>query len=126
MKGEQKTKTISRFFLAGMISIITSLILIIIFALCIKWFTLKDTVITPINMVIKTVSIFLGMLILLKERKNGLAKGVIFGALYSLLAFIIFSLLLGSFSFGINMLVDFIFCAIVGGLSGIILVNIKK
>ena len=122
---ETKQKNFLTYILAVVVSIIASLVLIIAFALCIKWFSIGDKLITPINLVIKLISLTIGMLVL-KVNEKGLKHGLIFGALYAALSYLIFCLMLGSFALGWQTIVDILFCSFAGGLLGIIIVNRRK
>ncbi len=109
------------------IALCVSLIGILIFAFCLKFTSLSDKLITPINQVIKGLSIFLGVLFGLKKQKEmGLVSGLLIGLFYTMLAFLTFSILNSSFVFDRTLLNDFVFGAIIGGICGIICVNIKK
>ena len=113
-------------FLKGIIfAIIISFALIILLAFSLKWFSLSDSVIFPINMAIKALSVAVGSLIAVRGER-GLVKGSIFGILYIGLAFIIFSVLAGSFSFDFGVVLDLVCAALVGGIVGIIKVNRKQ
>lgn len=104
-----------------------SLISILIFALIIKFFGMTDALIIPINQVIKVVSIFTGTFFALKECLNkGLLKGKFIGLLYTIVAYIMFSALSGTFAFNMSILNDVLFGAIIGAICGIIVVNLKK
>ncbi len=110
-----------------LIALCVSLVGILIFGFCLKFTSLSDKLITPINQVIKGLSIFLGVLFGLKKQKEmGLVSGLLIGIIYTMLAFVVFSLLNGSFNFDRTLLNDVIFGTIIGGICGIICVNIKK
>ena len=117
---------ILKYFKSLLISLIITFAAIIIFAFVIKWANLPDSVITPVNLVIKAVSVFFGAMILTKGSNKGLLNGLIFALVYTLMAFTIFSILAGEFSLGLGLVADFGFTAIVGVIGGIIGVNIKK
>ncbi len=126
-KVEINKNKIIQYLISLVVSIIASLFLIIIFALFIKWFSLKDSVISPINMVIKAISILLGLVFVFKiDKSKGLIKGVCFGVIYSILAFVIFSILAGAFSLGVSIILDMVFCGVAGGILGVLLVNMKR
>lgn len=109
------------------ISLCVSLVLILVFGFLLKFTSIPDTAISPINMVIKGVSIFLGVFISMKKSKElGLVCGLLIGVFYNILAFLVFSLLSGNFLIDITFLTDMIFGAIIGAICGIICVNIKK
>ena len=109
------------------LSLCFSLIFILLFAFCLKFTGISESLITPINQVIKGVSIFLGVFIALKKhRHQGLVCGLLIGFFFTILAFLTFSTLSGSFVFTKTLVTDIIFGAIIGGICGIIAVNLKK
>lgn len=108
------------------ISLILTLGLILIFALLLKFCNISEKAIYPVNLFIKAASITVGTLILTKDGTAGFIKGLIFGLVFSVCAFILFSLMLGSFSFSMGVLIDLIFGAAVGAIVGVIRVNFKK
>lgn len=104
-----------------------SLVCVLVFAFCLKFTPLSESLITPINQVIKGVSIFLGVLLGLKKQKEmGLASGLLIGLVYTIVAFLAFSALNHSFVFDRTLVNDIIFGTIIGGICGIICVNLKK
>ena len=104
-----------------------SLLCILIFAFVIKFTALPESAIMPINQVIKFLSIFIGCWVASKKIKsNGWLWGIVIGAVYTLLAFIVFSILDGEFRFTLSLLNDFVFGAIAGLISGIIAFNLRK
>ena len=117
---------ILKYFKSLLISLIITFAAIITFAFVIKWANLPDSVITPVNLVIKAVSVFFGAMILTKGSTKGLLNGLIFALVYTLMAFTVFSILAGEFSLGLGLVADFGFTAIVGVIGGIIGVKIKK
>lgn len=111
----------------ALISVIISLICILIFAFFIKIIGISDSLILPINQVIKFVSIFFGVKVSLKKNKEkGFLKGLIIGFVYTLLAFAIFSILSKNFCFDKSLFNDVLFGTIGGILCGILLVNLRK
>ena len=124
---KDKKQMIISLFSGVLLSIASTLIMILLFALLIRFFNIPDSFIFPINQVIKVISLFLGMLIFLKKvNNNGLLKGLLLGFSYYLLSTIVFSILQGSFSFKLNNFVDLALTTLIGGIIGIIIVNIKK
>lgn len=100
---------------------------ILVFSVIYKFCNFSDNIIKIVNQVIKILSIFLGTLVVLKNNKTkGMIKGAIVGVIYMIFAYILFCLLVNTFSISISLLFDLIFASIVGVVSGIILVNIKK
>lgn len=111
----------------ALISVSITLILILIFAVIIRFFNVSDGWIFPINQVIKVISIIIGLVAMLKgNSERGFLKGIILGAFYFLLSFCIFSILQGNFAISMKNIYDFILTTFMGGLLGIILVNILK
>ena len=110
-----------------LIALCTSLVLVLVFAFLLKFTNISDSAIAPVNQVIKGISIFLGVFIGLKKCKElGLVSGLLIGFVYSIMAFLIFSILSGTFVFDITLLTDSVFGAVIGAICGIISVNIKK
>lgn len=125
-KSESLSKNTFLNFLKGLIiSMVISFALIIVLALSLKWFSLDDKYISPINLAIKTISVAVGASIAIKGESKGLIKGIIFGLLYVFLAFVSFSILAKSFSVDMGFVLDIIFSCVAGGLVGIIKVNSK-
>lgn len=119
-------KVILSTLLATCISILISLALILLFAFVIKWFHLPDSAIVPVNYVIKVVSLFIACLFVTRNQKNGLKKGVVVGLLYTLLSTLIFSLLAMQFTFSLSFIYDLLIGMAMGGILGIIAVNIPR
>ena len=108
-------------------AVVVSLVGILFFAFVIKLFGLTDSVLRPVNQVIKGISILLGSYFGLKKNKeNGLLSGLLIGLLYTVIAFVVFSLLNGGFSFDKTLLSDIIFGGIMGAICGVVAVNLKK
>ncbi len=122
----QNTVAILKYLRSLFVSLIITFASIILFAFIIKWAGLDDNVISPVNLVIKGVSVLVGALILTKGASKGLINGIVFALVYTLVCFTIFSILAGTFALGLGLVSDFAFTAVCGGLAGIIGVNIKK
>ncbi len=100
---------------------------ILIFAFVLRFTSIPDTVIAPVNQVIKGVSIFFGVFIGMKKHKSmGLLSGLLIGFLFTVLAFLVFSILSGVFVFDRTLVNDIIFGCVIGAICGIICVNLKK
>ena len=111
----------------AVIAVIISLILVLLFALIIKLTDISDSVITPVNQIIKIVSIFIGVYFELKNSYySGMFKGIMVGLIYTLLSFLVFSALDGTFMLDTSFVNDLLFGGITGAISGIILVNLKR
>ena len=129
MFAQTKTKKLSNEnivlnFLKGLlVAISISFALIILFALFLKWLDLSDVWIVPMTLLIKGISVLIGSLVAIRGTSKGLVKGLSFGAIYTLLAFVIFGVLAQNFSFDIGLLLDFAFTMLLGAIVGIIKVN---
>lgn len=111
----------------SLIALCVSLAGILIFAFLLKFTNISDSVIKPVNQVIKGLSVLLGVFIGLKKEKDmGLVSGLLIGIVYTMVAFLTFSILDGNFAFDRTLLNDVIFGGIMGAICGIICVNIKK
>ena len=127
MKEKNSSPIVGSIAKGTLIALCVSLILVLIFAFLLKFTNIPDTIISPVNQIIKGVSIFLGVFIGLKKSKElGLVSGLLIGFIYTFLAFLVFSILAGSFSFDVTLFTDIVFGAIIGAICGIICVNIKK
>lgn len=103
-----------------------TLIAILLFAIIIRFTNIPESFIMPINQVIKVFSILIGGILAAKiNPKNGLKMGFSIGVLYSVLAFLIFSLLSMSFSFGMTNIIDLVFAGLIGAISGVFAVNLS-
>ena len=120
----EKSKILN-YIIAMLVSLLSSVVLVFIFAIILSSVSVSTSFIKPINQVIKGISLAIGSLIALKGDK-GLLKGAIFGAVYSVLSYILFSLIAGSFTVDFHVLLDMIFCIGIGALIGVIKVNVIK
>ncbi len=111
----------------SLVAVCFSLIGILVFAFILKFTNISDSVINPVNQVIKGASVFLGVFIGLKKQKEmGLVSGLLIGLVYTIVAFLVFSILDGCFVFDRTLLNDILFGGLMGSICGIICVNIKK
>ncbi len=108
----------------ALIALCVSLIGILIFAFVIRFIYIPENAISPINQVIKGLSILIGCFIGLKKCKEmGFITGLVIGFIYTALAFVTFSILDGQFVFSKTILNDLLFGGIIGAICGIISVN---
>lgn len=111
-------------YLKGLIvSMMVSFILVILLAFSLKWFSLNEKYIQPLNLAIKTISVFVGAFIAIKGNSKGLIKGVSFGLLYIFVAFACFSILANTYTFDLSLFLDMLFACVAGGTVGVIKVN---
>ncbi len=106
------------------ISLITTLILLMIFSIFLTYTNISETTINAVIMVITAISILIGSSLgNIKIRKNGLINGAIIGASYIVTIYLISSILNWRFSLSIQSLIMIIVAIIFGVLGGIIGVN---
>ena len=106
-------------------AVITALICVLIFAIIIKATILSANVVKMVNQIIKLLAVFLGCMVAVREEK-GLIKGALIGVFSNFVIYLIFSMLGGVNIFTLSFLIDTIFLLIVGGITGVIAVNLKK
>lgn len=127
LKTEKSGKILKPIIKGVLISLFVSLILILFFAFLLRFTNIPENVISPVNQVIKGISIFLGVLFGMKKvKENGIFNGFLIGFFFTIIAFLVFSLLDGQFVFNKTLLNDLIFGSIIGAICGIICVNLKK
>ena len=107
------------------ISLIFTIFFICIFALLISVFNIPNQAIKPINQLIKILSVFIGCFFSISGDK-GLLKGLILGTVITLITYLIFSIIAKTNVFSVSILWEILLGIAVGGLSGIISVNVKK
>ncbi len=126
LKGIKVDKTFLKDVIkSALFSLIITLVSVLILGIVVKFVAVPPTILLPINQVIKVISVLLGCVIAIKDKRNGAIKGGICGLIYTLLSVFIF-LILGmslkeSFSF-----IDVLLGIIIGAISGIIAVNTGK
>jgi putative membrane protein (TIGR04086 family) len=124
---EEDGKSIMTGIIRGsLFAVATSLVAILIFAFIIKLTSISDNLIDPVNQAIKGISILMGCFYAFKDvSSNGLIKGILIGIMYTILSFVIFSILNGEFSLSKVLFNDLLFSTVIGAICGIIAVNFK-
>ena len=121
-----ENKTLTNILKGVGISIITTVILLIIFSILLTYTNIQESVINPVIMIITAISILIGSSIgNIKIRKNGLINGGIIGAIYIIIIYLISSILNWRFSLNLQSIIMIITSVIFGILGGIIGVNRK-
>lgn len=108
------------------ISTTISLMLILLFAVFIRFININEKLILPINQIIKILSLFIGCLFALRKSNKGFIKGLLIGVFYALFSYLIFSFLSGVMNFSLTSITDILFCGIIGGICGVFVVNVIK
>ena len=111
---------------SSLIGVVVSILLVLLFAFILKFVDLNSNVITIVDQIIRIVSIVLAVFAVSKSSSEKLLlKGLITGGVYSVIAFIVFSILNGGVNFSVAIFTDIIFSALVGVVSAI-LINIAR
>lgn len=111
----------------SLIALCISLVGILIFAFILKFASISDVAIRPINQIIKGISVLVGVFVAMRKvDKMGLVGGLLIGLIYTVIAFVVFSILDGNFQFNLTLLNDILFGSIMGAICGIIAVNVKR
>lgn len=127
MVKKEKGSFVKSLIKGSLFALSISLIGICVFAFILRFIDISTDVIQPINQVIKFSSIILGVFIGLKNTKEmGLITGFLVGVLYTILAFLVFSLLNGCIALEPSFVNDIIFGGIAGAIAGVVAVNFKK
>lgn len=112
--------------LKGVLTVVMiSLIGVLIFGFIVKAFYLPTAVIKGVNQFLKVIAIFIGCFFFLRENK-GLIKGILTGVISTIIIYLIFALIGGKAYFSLPFLIDVVFSLIVGAISGIVAVNVRK
>ncbi len=119
--------TIASVLKSSLIGVIVSILLVLLFAFVLKFVELGSATISVIDQIIKILSIIVAVISLNKSvDANLLLKSLFVGAVYSILTFLVFSILNGGVVFGVGIFSDILFSALVGGASAILINMIKK
>ena len=119
--------TIINVLKASLVGVVVSILLVLLFAFVLKFVDLNSGTISLVDQIIKVLSVFIAIVMLNKANDESLLlKGILVGAVYSIITFIVFSILNGGFNVGLGVLTDIAFSALVGGVSAILLNIIKK
>lgn len=106
-------------------TLIISLLFVLLFTVIIQLFSLPASIVKPVNQVFKIIAIAVGGLIFIKG-EHGLLKGLVFGVIAVILTYFLFAAIARSLSFSWKFLLEVVFGAIAGGVSGILAVNVKR
>lgn len=108
------------------ISLLTTVILLIIFSLVLTYTNIQENVINPVIIMITAVSILIGSSIGIgKMKKDGLINGAIVGVVYMIVIYLISSILNWKFKLNIQSIIMIGIGIAFGILGGIIGVNRK-
>ena len=109
---------------AVVLAVLFCLVAVLIFSLVLKFASLSDSVIKPVNQFIKVFAILFGCFFALRGEKGWL-KGIAVGLLTVMLTCLVFAMVGGDFSMSWLIVAELAFGAVAGLLSGIIAVNVR-
>ena len=116
-----------RIIKGSIFAIITSAILLLIFAVLLCYTNLSESTMLPVILVITGISILIGsMMSTRKIRKNGILNGGMVGLIYIIILYLISSLFLAGFSLTFNSFIMLVVGIITGMIGGIIGVNTNR
>ena len=121
----EKESFFSGIIKGALTAVIITLVGVLIFAGISKATLLNNSVIKAVNQFIKILAIFLGCSFNIRGN-NGLIRGGVLALLSTVITYLLFSLFCGVSTFNQNFLFDLIFTIIIGAISGIITINVKK
>lgn len=101
------------------VSAIFTLAAVLVFALVVKLCSLGASVITPVNQIIKMLAVFAGCFLCIRGPRP-VVRGLISGVITVAVTFFLFAAIAGELSFGWGILLDLLFGAVAGGISGAI------
>ena len=116
-----------RIIKGSIFAIITSAILLLIFAVLLCYTNLSESTMLPVILVITGISILIGsMMSTRKIRKNGILNGGMVGFIYIIVLYFVSSLFLAGFSLTFNSFIMLIVGIVTGMIGGIIGVNTNR
>lgn len=122
-KGNNQIKNI---FKGVGISIVSTMILLIVFSAILTYTNIQEDVINPVIMVLTAISILIGSSLgNIKIKQRGMLNGALIGGIYMVIIYLISSMLNGEFGLDIQSIIFIIIGVIFGVLGGIIGVNKK-
>ena len=110
---------------AAAIAIVTALVFVLVFSFIVKLTGLSGGAVKVVNQFIKVVSLIVGCLFALGSEK-GLISGCLTGLIFGVITYFLFALISGGVSVGIEFIWEVTLCCVIGCLSGVLTVNVKK
>lgn len=122
---EKKRGFFAQSIRGGFVATICMLVFVLLFAVVVKIATLNFTIVKVVNQFIKIIAIFTACVFCVKEDR-GLIKGALIGLVSGAFIHIIFAFIGAGASFGTSLFLDVLFTSIVGAISGLLVVNVRK
>lgn len=122
----EKNNSMLKIIKGSIISIITTMIFLTIFAVLLTYTKISENTIFPVVLVVSGISILIGSSITTRKLKNkGMINGGLIGLIYILTLYIISSLFTMEFNLNSNSIIMVAVSVITGMLGGIIGINMK-
>ena len=123
---ESSSNSIIKILKGSAISMITTLILLIIFSVLLTFTNINERTMPTVIIMITALSILLGSQITtLKIKKNGIINGMSVGGTYMITLYFISSIVSKNFSLNNYSIIMMATCLLIGGIGGIVGVNRK-
>ena len=123
---ENTSNSVVRILKGSIISIITTLILLIIFSAMLTYTNINENTIPTVIIICTALSILIGSQIATsKIKKNGILNGALVGIIYIAFLYIISSCITKNFSLNNYSIIMMLVSILIGGVGGIIGVNRK-
>lgn len=107
------------------ISLILSIVFMFLYAIILTNTDIQENTIKPVIITITGISLLIGTSICcLKTNKKGILNGVLVGGIYFIMLYILSSIILCGFSFNLESIIMILVGMFLGGIGGIIGVNI--
>ncbi len=124
---DNSTNNILGILKGSIISILLTLIMLMIFSAILTYTNVNESTMPTVIIVITAFSILLGSQITTRKiKKNGILNGALVGIIYVLCLYLISSFVTNNFVLGHYSIIMIITSILIGGLGGIIGVNLKK
>ena len=126
-KNKVEDKTVAMCIIKGLfVAILSSLVMTMAVVLLAMFTEIPDSLLTPIDIISKQVAVVLGVFTAVNSKMKGWLTGLCVGFLFSVLSFVIYSVMNGTIVFDQALGMSMLFSSIIGVISGIIGVNLKK
>ena len=122
---QMSSKGIFQVIKSVVVALILSVFLAAVFALILRACPMQSIAVTVVTQLLKVLSLAIGVFLFLHGEK-GLIKGLFSGLIFSMLGSLTFSLLGGGFALSWLILLEVTVYAAVGGLLGVVAVNVKR
>ena len=107
------------------VALAVSFLGVILFAAILSTCTIPDGAIYPVNQTIKGLALAVGVLCFVKGEK-GWAQGLAIAGIFTALSYVTFAVIGGDFSLSWWILLEVVFSLLIGGICGVVAVNITR